>query len=148
MPISDNFLAERTNHHLLVSAQKTIGEAFATFQDVGGKSWWVLVIDYGDNCYGLLWLMDLARQMGLLGSGPPDWKGALSYSEQVRFWLKCDELLVASIKPKVILETVNKKDLSDQEVWSLAEKSPGRALVVLDDGKYVGLVNNRYMKYF
>ncbi len=200
MSISDDFLTKRTNHHLLVSAQATIGEAFAAFQAAGGESWWVFVIDYGENGriqnleeesetrlfrrfltifqrvfrgktvkkapeldseaalpqnlytpganrYGLLWLVDLAEQMGLRGSGPPDWKGALSYDERVRFWLKSNKL-VASIEPSDMLETVEKNSLSDQKVWSLSERSPGRALVVLEDGQYVGLVNNRYNKYF
>lgn len=147
MPISDNLLARRTNRHLLVSAKVTIGEAFAALQAVGGESWWVFVIDYGENRYRLLWIWDLAKQMGLLGSGPPDWEGALSYDEQVRFWMKSGEL-VASIKPSDALETVEKNSLSDQEVWLLAERSPGRALVVLKNGQYVGLVNNRYIDQF
>jgi len=147
MPISDDLLVRRANRHLLVSAKVTIGEAVAAFQAVGGESWWVLVIDYGENRYGLLWLWHLAKQMGLLGSGPSDWKGALSYDDQIRFWLRSDEQM-ALVKPSDMLETVEKDSVSDQEVWLLAERSPGRALVVLEDGQYVGLVNNRYIKQF
>jgi hypothetical protein len=147
MPVSDTLLAERTNSHLLISANMTIGEVFAAFQAVGGKSWWVLVVDYGENRYGLLWLWHLAKQMGLLGSGAPDWKGALSYDEQIRFWLKRSESM-ASVIPSNMLETVERNRFSDKEVWAFAETSPGRALVVLDNGCYVGLVNNRYIKDF
>jgi hypothetical protein len=147
MPISHNLLAQRTNSHLLVSAKMTIGEAFAAFESAGGESWWVLVIDYGEQRYGLLWLWDLAKQMGLLGSGPPEWKGALSYDEQVRFWLESN-VLVASIDPSAMLETVERRSLSDQAVWLLAETAPGRAAVVLEDGCYVGLVSNRLVVEF
>ena len=84
MPISDKFLTKRTNRHLLVSAKETIGDVFAKFLAVGGESWWVFIINYGENRYGLLWIWDIAKQMGFLGKGPPDWDGALSYDEQVR----------------------------------------------------------------
>ena len=147
MPISDHLLARRTNCHILVSAKVTIGEAFAAFQAAGGKSWWVFVIDYGEHRYGLLWIWDLAKQMGLLGSGRPDWKGALSYDEQICFFLESDTP-VTTVKPSSMLETVEKDTLSDREAWLLAERSPGRALVVLHDGQYVGLVNHRYIDQF
>jgi hypothetical protein len=147
MPISQAFLAQRTNSHLLVSAKMSIGEAFTTFEAAGGESWWVIVIDYDEHRYGLLWLMSLAMQMGLLGSGPPDWKGTLLYDAQVRFWRE-STVLIGSIDPSAMLKTVERRSLSDQEAWLLAETAPGWAVVVLDARHYVGLVNNRLVVEF
>jgi hypothetical protein len=148
MPISDDRLQSDVNAHIVVPAAATVFEALQQWRTGHprfgkGREWWWLIIEYQVGQYTAIPFEQLrellmTEQFGvnhstLLSTLPPardnpeDWANPLP--------------------GVVIARVVEKNSLSTSAALRQAENSPGNLLVVIDQGKLVGIINKRMRNF-
>jgi hypothetical protein len=120
MPIDLNLLDQPINRYILARAEESVGR----LEQAGGETWWHLVVSLPNERYAATPFRSLSP---------------LAASEGFDFFKKPLQSLVESpIIPEV--QVVEQSEIGTEAAKDLAYESPGRVLVVTDQGKFIGIV--------
>ena len=119
MPIDLDLLNEPINRCLVAWPERQLGDVLMELVFRQGEDWWHLVVDLGEGHFA-------AIQFNKLTS--------LAESEGLEFFQRALSSLVASVIPDVLV--VEQSAIGTQAAKDLADESPGRVLVVTQDGGF------------
>lgn len=137
MTISYKTLTHPAYRHIVCRASETVGEAIAALRAADGGVWWPIIIDYGDERYGMTRLQSLSRRAGLLSDSLP--YRAPPVEEQI-VALAQDDTPLGDIEPDAILDVVAHDAISEAEALERAAQAPGRMLAVTRAGELAGIL--------
>jgi hypothetical protein len=123
MPVSWDLLTEDINRCILVNAEHPVYRALRKLVQAGGEGWWHLVVDLGDGRFAAVQFNKLSP---------------LVRSQGRHFFDQPLDSLVASIIP--LVRVVERSAIGTEAAKDLADESPGRVLVVTQDGGFVGII--------
>ncbi len=123
MPVSWDLLTEDINRCVLVNAEHQVYRALRKLVQAGGEGWWHLVVDLGDGRFA-------AMQFNKLSP--------LVRSQGRHFFDQPLSSLVELVIP--LVRVVERSAIGTEAVKDLADESPGRVLVVTQDGGFVGII--------
>jgi len=124
MPIDLNLLNSPINRYILAEAGESVSAAVGKLEKAGGESWCHLVVEMGDGRYA-------AAQFKTLSP--------LAQSEGAEFFTRTLGSLVESLKILIVL-VVEQSKIGTEAAKDLAYESPGRVLVVTQEGKFLGII--------
>lgn len=137
MPIADAELHKPAHAHLLRPAAETVFTALRAWRDTPGRQeWWWLIIQHDDRLYTALRFSDL-RDLLALGKRGAHMNTPLADLPYRRANPSDpDRPLPGAVSPTV----VDGAQVSTARALEMVRESPGWVLVVLDGGKFRGIL--------
>jgi len=120
MPISDEALQSEKNRFVAVTADATVGQAIAAWQDLGGQPWWHLAVRMEDGSWRIARFSALYDSLGPAATA--------------------SEIRLSGLKELTSVPSVERDSLDTSDAQALARKGPTRVLVVTADGLPVGIL--------
>ena len=119
MPVDLDLLNEPINRCLVAWPERQLGDVLMELVFREGEDWWHLVVDLGEGHFASIQFNKLT---------------SLAESDGLEFFQRALSSLVASVIPDVLV--VEQSAIGTQAAKDLADESPGRVLVVTQDGGF------------